>query len=363
MRIGKQDSYVESFGVFKAKMYSRFLANLSRSDVLNQLGAMSQSKANAFDGCVLDSNGNIVFVPYSYGSVVHYDVSSGVYTETALTTTTTARFSGGCLANNGKIILSPLLHRFVGIYDPNAKTYTDGPPIPAGPSYRGAINISETEIIFIPGNAATTKILKYNPITNTASDGPLVVSGAAYEGGCLLPDGRVWLSPTTGNPAIYNPSAGTVTEVVAPAALGNNAYCTSVCLPNGWVVMCPRSATIGYIWDSKTEAWMSHTITFPAGANKWRGACIAQNGDVILIPYEYDYVGRININTLSYIQSSALPDASKTYQFGVSVPDGRMVFAPYNATAQTPQPIIFTPCTQGAGFGSFITQSRFMNHK
>lgn len=363
MRIGKQDANIESFGAFKAKMYNRFIVGLSRSDVLNQLPAMTQSKANAFDGCVLDSNGNVVFVPYSYGSVVHYDVSSGVYTETTLTNSGTARFSGGCLANNGKIIMAPLLHRFVGIFDPNTKTYSDGPSIPSGPTYRGAINVSETEVILLPANTTTTKILKYNPVTNTVSDGPNTISGAAYEGGCLLPDGRVWLSPIAGNPAIYNPTTNTLTEIAAQASIGNNAYSTSVCLPNGWVVMCPRSATIGYVWDSKSESWLSHTITFPSGSNKWRGACIAQNGDIVLIPYDYDYIGRININTLAYEQSSALPDAARTYQYGASIPDGRIVLAPYNATALTTIPLIFTPCTQGVGFGGFVTQSKFMNHK
>ena len=41
---------------------------------------------------------------------------------------------------------------------------------------------------------------------------------------------------------------------------------------------------------------------------------------------------------LPSVQPRSLPDASKTYLYGVSIPDGRMVFAPHNATAQTPQP-------------------------
>lgn len=206
----------------------------------------------------------------------------------------------------------------------------------------------------------------FSGITNTLSDGPNTpaAAGFGYEGGCLLPDGRVLLSPvTTGHPAIYDPASNTCSQLTAPVSFANNAYGGAVCLPNGWVVFIPRSASVVYVWDSVSNKWLTQTIDVPVATNKWRGGVIAQNGDVIMIPNTYDYVGRLSFDTFTYSDSSIIPSIANTYMYGASIPDGRVIFAPFLESAAIPAPLIYTPCTQGAGFGGFVTQSKFMNHK
>lgn len=366
MRIGKTDAFIESFAAFKVAITKRMEAELSRTNTVVELGAMGTAKAEAFDGVVLDAAGNAIFIPYSYGAVVHLDISSNVYTETAVTSAASARFSGGCLANNGLIVMAPLLHGFVGLYNASTKTYTDGPAKLSGKGYRGAVCVSDTLVVLIPSNAATPNIALYNPITNKLIEGPATPAAGVggYEGGCLLPDGRVFLCPvSTGNPAIYDPKANTCTIITAPVSFGNNEYSNAVCLPNGWVVLCPRSAEPVYVWDSLAKKWLSKTIITPNGNTKWRGGVLAQNGDIILIPYSYTNIGRLRLDNFTYEESSTKPVSGSTYQFGASLPDGRILMAPYNGSAINPKPLMYTPCTQGAGFGSFVTQSKFMNHK
>lgn len=363
MRIGNQNKSVMSFGTYKAAMFNRYEAKLSRENVVSSLSEMTYESANAFYGVVLDNDGNAVFIPYSYDYVAHLDVSSGVVTYTALTSTASSRFAGGCLADNGKIIFAPSLHQYVGIYDPATKQYTDGPSS-AGKAYRGAISISPDLVILLPYNHSNIGL--YNPKTNLLTMGATTpaLTRKGYEGGCLLPDGRVFLTPSTHyKPAIYNPSDDTIYEINTPVSFGLNWFSQSICLPNGWVVLCPGSGTKAYIFDSRTETWLTQTITVAqTTASRFRGACLMQNGDICLIPYVYDYVGRLKIDTLTYEDSVLLPNSDATYQFGALLPDGRIIMSPYMETSVKPVPVIYNGCNQGVGVGN-IAISRFLNHK
>ena len=62
MRIGNQNKSVMSFGTYKASMFNRYEAKLSRENVVSSLPEMAYESANSFYGIVLDNDGNAVFI-------------------------------------------------------------------------------------------------------------------------------------------------------------------------------------------------------------------------------------------------------------------------------------------------------------
>lgn len=365
MRISAFDKKIAAFGSYKAAMANRTELKLARTDSFTNLSALPVQKPEAFDSAVLSKNGNPVLIPYSYGAVVHFNVSTGAYTETALPVTTSARFSGGCLSDDGMVIMTPLLHPNVGRYNPDTKVYTNGAAT-GGKAFRGSVNVRSDLIVFTPGNHANVGL--YNPISDTFTLGAATPDNASFGGGgsCLLPDGRVFMvCVSTAKPLIYDPVSNTTEYVTTPVTFGINSFCDAICLPNGWVVLCPYASKEAYIWDSYTKKWLSQTIVVAATSRpRFRGACLMQNGDICLIPYGNLKFGRLRFDKLTYEESASVESTAHTYIDGVSLPDGRVFVVPYNPLGSLlyPTPAIYNGCVQGIGLGS-VALSRFMNHK
>lgn len=245
----------------------------------------------------------------------------------------------------------------------------------------GAISVSDTLVVLPPD--ASLYIGLYNPVTNAYTRGPAKPEGTLkYSGGCVLPDGRVFISPMTATKAaIYDPITNTVIQ--GATMTGRNG---AQLMPNG-KIMCPPVADTGdyiliydpetdsvtqittsypetrdivpiadgrmaavpadmarvFLFDfrySLTDPTVTFTATWPANVtNKFWGGALAGNGDVVFAPYGRPSVGYYRPPTLGQplgqlFDGPVMPSDSIVERFTGCIPllDGRFLMVPRKYT-------------------------------
>eukprot|EP01043_Picozoa_sp_COSAG02_P051095 COSAG02_NODE_5336_length_4426_cov_2.244973_6_plen_433_part_01 len=219
---------------------------------------------------------------------------------------------------------------------------------------------------------------RQNAGTEVGTDGMMMVDN--FNGAVLLPDGRVVFVPCTfTNVVLFEPSTGTLT--LGPAVAGTyvpydpwdpkpdgrpfpNLRCTShdprandryrdlccnnfnggVLLPDGRVVFVPATSTTVGIFDPSTGAFnrgpnvtvhlqqlLFRPISSGADNNLFRGGVLLPDGRVVFVPFDSTTVGLFDPSTSTYTSVNRYnPIQRHGFSGGVLLPDGRVVFVPYD---------------------------------
>lgn len=285
--------------------------------------------AEKFSGGINLPTGEILFIPYSYNKVALYNPVTRVLTDgPSLISTGSARYRGGCyVPSTGIVVMAPLLSPYIGIYDTESGKFRNGPDLGASPGYHGAIVSSRTgKVILIPGTSPTIGI--FDPSTETYTPGPAHggTSTTYFSSAEELPDGRILLVPySAGRFKIYDPVANTVVD--GPTAT-SAAFYGSCKLPNGDVICCPYTSANAVIYRYSTNTVTN--VTAIAGGAKFRGCAMAADGRVIFAPASYDKVGWYDPKTHAYGEGVQLNQGGGVKHVGaVAASNGEIILVPY----------------------------------
>jgi hypothetical protein len=195
----------------------------------------------------------------------------------------------------------------------------------------------------IPSYRPTARI--YNPST----DSLIEVSGldGGNPGAVLLPDGRVFLTPTPywNKTYIFNPSNNSFTSTgqIFPVA---NYFSGSVLLPNGKVFLVPGDGRTAYVYDPIINSVAAVNGNFPVvtgGGQSYKGGILMADGRVFCIPFNVRTATIYN-PVYNSITSSAVtwPTTAGIVDKGSLMKDGRIFLPPSSGPAQVYDPNIST---------------------
>ena len=165
-----------------------------------------------------------------------------------------------------------------------------------------------------------------------------------FVGGTLLPDGRVFLTPSKlTNALIYDPLTDTcITPSNTTYSGVNDAYIPGINLPDGTIYMAAHNTLNARRYDPNTDTLTVETAAGPfLQTEGYSKTVLLYNGNVFHVPYNstrdliYDPVGGTTIAT------STVYPGSQAYSDGVVMYDGRVFLVPYKSSVAT----IFNPFT------------------
>jgi hypothetical protein len=208
-----------------------------------------------------------------------------------------------------------------------------GPYLQPSPANSGAIQawISAT------ANASSQPTKSWWATSATPAFGNVGTIGAgSYYGSLLLPDGRIMFIPTAaGTPvSFFNPATGlgsSVSVTFKPAGLRG-----AVLAPNGNVVMIPSPASPANVIVFNPISLVSSNIVTNAplgGGQPFQGGVLSPTGNVVMCPRWNANIGLVNPVTLAYTNIGPLPfTPSGSAQFcgAVLIPNGNVFFTALN---------------------------------
>jgi hypothetical protein len=211
--------------------------------------------------------------------------------------------------------------------------------------YHGGVLLSNGKVFCIPHNSTVATLFTHNEtpanVFTTTGTGGVYPGGGSFIGGTLLPDGRVFLAPST--PAsyiIYDPvtSTKTTTALTPTTTIANSFYGCILSKDGSTVFLIPRNETSMYGINLSTGLGLTPVTGLPGG-DAYRGGVRLSNGFIFLVPYNataaviYDPVTNFHTFTPNIFPGSG------AYETGTLLPDGRVFLCPVNAT----KPAIFNP--------------------
>ena len=293
---------------------------------------------------VLLPDGRVMFTPSATGNVGYWNPSTGLYSVSG-TKLPVGGFSVVVPSGNVVIVgssnisaLNPLSGAFSNL-------------VAHGGVFAGATLDPYGNVVGIPSGSGN--LISFSPVTSTFTNvaarpgGPSTLN---FSGGLLLPNGNIVCVPlTNANVVQYSPAAGTVSNTVF--SLETTAkFSGAVLTPNGNVVFVPVSSNAG-IWNPSAGTFSN--VPTGGGASSFRGGVLLPTGNVVLVPQNSANVGMINGTTRAY---SNVTGTAGGFSGGVLVPDGRVIFVSNTAAnvgildTLTPAPVEF--CT-GPYFNKF----------
>ncbi|WP_406870444.1 hypothetical protein ABEB22_12525 [Thioclava sp. 'Guangxiensis'] len=234
----------------------------------------------AFVGAVELPDGRVLLSAYSGRQWAIYDPTENSLTNIA-TQSGSSRYNFGCLALNGLAVFAPRLASTVKYFDWRTNSFGE---VTAVGGYDGAVALKNGKVLLVPRTAAYLGI--FDPVNKTFSLSS-VANPNALSAGCLLPDGRVimvsWLS----------------------------------------------SDQPVYIYDPNTDTMETGPYI---GAGPWAGACLTKTGDVVITPYSGNGLRIYRPQDGSFYERERddFLGTGKCRGNGKLLPDGRIVFPPYN---------------------------------
>ena len=106
----------------------------------------------------------------------------------------------------------------------------------------------------------------------------------------------------------------------------------------------------GAFWSNASLAYTASPVTTLVGGDKFVGGCQVPDGRVVFAPWNVAYIGIYNPNTNTWatLATSGTGVTIDQYQGAVLAPDGRVIFVPWTATAiGTWNPVTNTWATVG----------------
>lgn len=298
-------------------------------------------------GGVLINNDTVLFVPALYGTTV------GIYTisTNALVSHATALtgFNGGVLLNDGRVLLVPNTATKIGLYDPTTDTLSEGV---SATGYSNGKLLSDGTVILFPNTAS--QVARYNPVDNTIEFG---ASATGYNGGVVSQNGTIIMTPNTGKKvAIYRPkrNMAIAKDITVYGKLKVNSV---EALPTVNTELSTNTKEDFLKWlqgitTVRKSAWWANATTLQFaeatfagtsldGSNtlntaKYSDGILMPDGRVVFVPYNSNKLGIYNPSANTFTESTftgtSLDGVSTAkYSGGVLMPDGRVAFIPLNS--------------------------------
>lgn len=198
--------------------------------------------------------------------------------------------------------------------------------------YFGGVLLPDGRVFMVPSSATTAAL--YDPASDTATTTGTFPGSTAFMGGVLLNDGTVLCIPATSATArIYDPVSNSVRTPGGTYAGTSLAYRGGVLMNDGRVFIVPYNATTAKIFDPYSESVTTPAGTY-AGNGAFSGGVLLVDGRVFLVPHNstsaavYDPVANTSTTTGAFGDYPG----SGAFQGGVLLPDGRVFCVPYRST-------------------------------
>jgi hypothetical protein len=283
--------------------------------------------SNALFDAVLLPDGRIFCAPYAGTTARLVDPRTNVVTAPAVTFP--GAHQGAVLLPNGNVFLIPRTSTYALVFNPATETLsTPAVTFPGSLAHVGGTILSDGRVLLLPNNA--NYALVYDYVSDTVST---VGSGAfvgAYGTGILMADGRVYCVPFGANSTarIIDVATNTVTTPNGTTPNVNNGFINGCLLPDGKVFLSPYNSTTARTYDSITNVLSTPSGTY--ASTGYRGAVLLPCGRVAMIPggaaaVVYDP----SSDTLTTARGTV---GDMVFNGGVLLPDGRIFYVPFSGT-------------------------------
>lgn len=313
--------------------------------------SLAYTTPNAYLGGILESDGDVHFVPFS--AAVGQKINAvGTVSTYSMTFTTTQAYWGGIILGGGNIVLVPYTSVRGQRIPPNqipvtySLAYTSAA---ASGAYSGGVLGTDDQVYFVPRNAALG--LKSTASATTTYSLAYTVANA-YAGGVLAPNGEIHFIPLSAVVGQKISTAGSA-STYSLAYTTTDAYMGGVISPKGEIHFIPRSARVGQKYNPSTNTASTYSLIYTTSF-AYAGGVLAPNGDIHFIPLNATVGQKVSVDgvvstyTLAYTTSDA-------YAGGVLSTNGEIIFIPLNATVG--QKIsLGTPFNVGFGVSTFLNK-------
>jgi len=273
----------------------------------------------AYQGGVLDPNGNIYYVPMDAPRGQRIS-PTGVVSTFPLVYTRSSAYNGGVLAPNGDVHFVPSQAAVgqkisaAGLVSTYSLVFTQ---IAA---YRGGVLAPNGDIVFIPHQAPRGQKVASNGVVSTFT---LISTGINnWQGGVLAANGDIHFVPSSANVGQKISPTGVV-STYSLAYVISQAYFGGVLSHDGEIHFIPYSASVGQ--KISIDGVVSTYSLVYTTQQAYIGGVLAPNGDIYFIPssaargQKISRDGVVSTYSLVYTTSSA-------YHGGVLQPNGDIHF-------------------------------------
>jgi hypothetical protein len=309
----------------------------------------------AFIGGVLNSNGEIHFVPLNASVGQKVNTLTGVVSTYSLVNA--KNYFGGVLAPNGDIHFIPegasrgQKVSLAGVVSTYSIIY-----LGLSDTYRGGVVAPNGDIHFIPHNATVGQKVSTAGVASTYS---LVYTTAnAYQGGVLAPNGDIYFVPYSAAVGQKISAAGVV-STYSLVYTQDSSYSGGVLSPNGDIHFINYLANRGQKISS--AGVVSTYSLIKTGSGMYAGGVLAPNGDIHFVPFGSN-IGQ-KISSLGVVSTYSLASTSTSntqYWGGVLAPNGDIHFVPYFDTGVSPRGQKISTCP-AISFGIDTCLSSYLN--
>lgn len=290
--------------------------------------------ADAYNGAVLDINGDVHFTPRLAAVGQKVSVSGTVSTYSLVFTSASLDVSsGGVLSSNGEIHFIPG-DRAVG-----QKISTSGVVSTYGlvytwttPQYRGGVVAPNGDIHFVPYFANRGQKVAANGTVSTYSLAYTTVGGQIFWGGVLAPTGEIYFVPHSCDVGQKVSTAGTV-STYSLVYTGSSLYAGGVLSASGDIHFVPYSAAVGQK-ISTAGVVSTYSLVYTLNGGAYVGGVLAPNGDIHFLPFGTE-IGQ-KISATGVVSTYGLVNtATGSTWGGVLAPSGDIYHVPRNASGTT----------------------------
>ena len=336
----------------------------------NSHSFFTDSPSGNWYGGVLAPNGNIYGIPFFSSSILEINPTAGTATTSTILNTNSG-YVGGVLGPNGKIYCIPFSATTVLEIDPNAGTTSTFGTLSAGTKWANGVLANNGKIYGIPYLASS--VLEIDPITRTVStfgESSDIWSSTdpGWSSAALGGDGKIYAFPS--------PSGGVFTDYIlkidpdtktlslvynTPSA----SYIGAVADINGKIYGIPGDSSsviaIGVSAANKSPQWVTKpyevsprcgfvttlgNVGIATTTNQYFSGCLGVDGKIYAIPFDSNYVLKIDPNKETISEESYIPDfpgySGPAFNSSIALKDGRICGIPYYGD----KVIFYNPKTQ-----------------
>ncbi len=203
-------------------------------------------------------------------------------------------------------------------------------------SYPALISAPVLRLVTMPSELTTPHIFEwinasYSVGIATYTDGPAHgQDNYAFFGSTMMPNGKVMLTPRSSTKiGIYDPIYNTYTDGPEHGKSWD-AFYGSTLMPNGKVMLTPyRSPNIG-IYDPIANTYTDGPV-HGKGNNAFAGSTMMPNGKVMLVPHLSANIGIYDPDTDTYTNGPLHGKGSYAFVGSTLMPNGKVMLTPRNS--------------------------------
>ena len=338
----------------------------------NSYKFFSEVITDDFFGGVLAPNGKIYGIPFQVTTnptILEIDPVVGI--ATTFSSVPAGRYVGGVLGPNGKIYCVPFSATTVLEIDPETNTTSTFGTLSAGSKWAGGVLANNGKIYGAPYGVSS--IVEIDPVSRTVSTfGESSDVWSVTDPGWAYPqlgsDGKIYAFPVNSGNFSYSvlkidPDNKTL-SLIYPE-ITNYDVGGAVAARNGKIYSTPSDSSyiiaIGVSAANKSPQWVTkpHEVSPRCGfvtslgnvgiattTNQYFSGCLGVDGNIYAIPFDSNYVLKIDPNKETISEESYIPDfpgySGPSFSSSIALKDGRICGIPYYGN----KVIFYNPKTQ-----------------